>query len=173
MIKSLSVMQETQVQLLDWMIPWRNKWQSTPVFLPGKSHGQKRLVGYCPWGLKELDRTEWLNNNNDKNSVSSWITFHFSPLVLFLCVSVRLTLMDCSTPGFSALHCLLELAQTHVHWVSNAFKTSHPLSHTSLPALNLSQHQGLFQRVSFLYQVAKILELQHQSFHWIFRVDDF
>ena len=172
MIKSLSVMQETQVQLLDWMIPWRNKWQSTPVFLPGKSHGQKRLVGYCPWGFKELDRTEWLNNN-DKNSVSSWITFHFSPLVLFLCVSVRLTLMDCSTPGFSALHCLLELAQTHVHWVSNAFQPSHPLSPTSLPALNLSQHQGLFQRVSFLYQVAKILELQHQSFHWIFRVDDF
>ena len=39
-------------------IPWRRKWQSTPVFLPGKSHGQKSLVGYSPWGRKESDITE-------------------------------------------------------------------------------------------------------------------
>ena len=38
-----------------WKIPWRRKWRPTPVFLPGKSHGQKSLVGYSPWGLKELD----------------------------------------------------------------------------------------------------------------------
>ena len=42
-------------------IPWRRKWQSTPVLLPGKSHGQRSLVGYSPWGRKELDTTEWLN----------------------------------------------------------------------------------------------------------------
>ena len=36
-------------------IPWRGKWQPTPVFLPGKSHGQRSLVGYSPWGRKELD----------------------------------------------------------------------------------------------------------------------
>ena len=35
-------------------MPWRRKWQSTPVFLPGKSHGWRSLVGYCPWGRKEL-----------------------------------------------------------------------------------------------------------------------
>ena len=35
-------------------IPWRRKWQSTPVFLPGKSHGQRSLAGYSPWGRKEL-----------------------------------------------------------------------------------------------------------------------
>ena len=40
--------------------PWRRKWQSTPVFLPGESHGQKGLVGYSPWGCKESDMTEWL-----------------------------------------------------------------------------------------------------------------
>ncbi|MCG4815354.1 hypothetical protein L0N19_19785, partial [[Eubacterium] rectale] len=34
-------------------ITWGRKWQPTPVFLPGKSHGQRNLVGYCPWGLKE------------------------------------------------------------------------------------------------------------------------
>jgi len=36
-------------------IPWRRVWQHTPVFLPGKSHGQRKLVGYSPWGLKESD----------------------------------------------------------------------------------------------------------------------
>ena len=41
-------------------IPWRRKWQSTPVLLPGKSHGQRSLVGYSPWGHKESDTTERL-----------------------------------------------------------------------------------------------------------------
>ena len=42
-------------------IPWRRKWQPTPVFLPGKSHGRWSLVGYCPWGRKESDTTERLH----------------------------------------------------------------------------------------------------------------
>ena len=41
--------------------PWRRKWQSTPVLLPGKSLGQRSLVGYSPWGRKELDMTELLH----------------------------------------------------------------------------------------------------------------
>ena len=53
--------------------------------------------------------------------------------------------MDCSTPGFPVLHHLLEFAQTHVHRVSDAIQLSHPLSSSSPPAFNLSQHQGLFQ----------------------------
>ena len=77
--------------------------------------------------------------------------------------------MNCSTPGFPVLHCLLEFTQTHVHWVSDAIQPSHPLSPPSPPALNLSQHQGLFQRVSSSHPVTKVLELQHQSFQWIFR----
>ena len=40
---------------------WRRKWQPTPVFLPGKSHGRRSLVGYSPWGRKELDTTEWFH----------------------------------------------------------------------------------------------------------------
>ena len=79
--------------------------------------------------------------------------------------------MDCSKPGFPVLHYLLEFAQAQVHWVSDSIQPSHPLSSPSPPALNLSQHQGLFQWVGSLYQVATVLELQHQSFHWIFRVD--
>ena len=42
-------------------IPWRRKWQPTPVFLPGESHGQRSLAGCSPWGLKELDITERLS----------------------------------------------------------------------------------------------------------------
>ena len=81
--------------------------------------------------------------------------------------------MDCSIPGFPVLHYLLEFAQTHIHWVSDAIQPSHPLSPSSPPTLNLSQHQGLFQWISCLHQMAKVLELQlhHQSFQWIFRVD--
>ena len=55
--------------------------------------------------------------------------------------------MDCSTPGFSVLHYLLEFAQTHVHWINDAIQPSH-LSLPSPPALSLSQHQGLFQWVA-------------------------
>ena len=57
-------------------------------------------------------------------------------------------------------HQLLESTQTHVHWVSDAIQPSHLLSSPSPPALNLSQHQGLFKWVSSSPQVAKVLELQ-------------
>ena len=53
--------------------------------------------------------------------------------------------MDCSTPSFPVLHYLLEFAQTHVHWVSDAILSSHFLLPASPPTLTLSQHQGLFQ----------------------------
>ena len=80
---------------------------------------------------------------------------------------------DCSTPGFPVHYQLPELAQTHVHWVGDTIQPSHPLSFPSPPAFNLSQHQGLSQWVNSSHEVAKVLEfqLQHQSFHWIFRTD--
>ena len=59
--------------------------------------------------------------------------------------------MDCSTPGFPVHHQFLELAQTHVHQVGDATQASHPLSSPSPPALSLSKHQGLSQRVSSLH----------------------
>ena len=79
--------------------------------------------------------------------------------------------MDYSTPGFPVHHQFLELAHTHVHWVSDAIQPYHLLSSPSLPAFSLSHHQGLFQCVSSLLQVAKVLEfqLQHQSFQWTLR----
>ena len=77
--------------------------------------------------------------------------------------------MDCSTSGLLVHHQLPEFTETHAHWVGDAIQPSHPLSSPSPPALNLSQYQGLFQRVSSSHQVAKVLELQlqHQSFQWI------
>ena len=74
--------------------------------------------------------------------------------------------MNHSTPDLPVHHQLPETTQTHVHRVSDAIQPSHPLSSPSPLALNLSQHQGLFQWVSSLQQVAKVLELQlqHQSF---------
>ena len=78
--------------------------------------------------------------------------------------------MDCGTPDFPVLHHLPDFAQTHVHWVGDAIQSSHPLSSSS-PALNLSQHQGLFQWVDSSHQGSQILELQLQTFEWIFRVD--
>ena len=83
--------------------------------------------------------------------------------------------MDCNTPGFPVHHQLPELAQTHVHRVGDGIQPSNPLSSPSPPALKLSQHQGLFQGVSSLHQVAKILEfeLQLQSFQWTPRLISF
>ena len=79
--------------------------------------------------------------------------------------------VDCSTLGFPVHHQLPEPTQTHVHWVGDAIQPSHPLLSSSPPIFNLSQHQGLFQWVSFSHQEAKVLEfqLQHQSFQRIFR----
>ena len=78
-------------------------------------------------------------------------------------------------PGFLVLHRLLELAQTYVHRVSDAIQPSHPLLPPSFPAVNISQHQVLSERVSTSHHVAKVLELQLQlqAFQKIFGVDSF
>ena len=74
--------------------------------------------------------------------------------------------MDCSTPGLPVLHQLPELVEAHQ--IGFAMQPSHPLSSPPPPALNLSQHQGLLQGVTFSRQVAKVLELQlqYQSFQY-------
>ena len=98
--------------------------------------------------------------------------FQFSSVQSLSCVWFFCDPMDCSTPAFPVHHQLPQLAQTHVHWVGDTIQPSHHLSSTS-PAFSLSQHQSLFHWVHSLHQVAKVLELQlqHQSFQWIFRAD--
>ena len=75
--------------------------------------------------------------------------------------------MNPSMPGLPVHHQLLEFTQAHVHWVNDAIQTSHLLSSTSPPALNLCKHQGLFKWFNSSHDVAKVLEfqLQHQSFN--------
>ena len=73
------------------------------------------------------------------------------------------TPMGCSMPGFPGPHHLPEVARVHVHWISEAIQLAHPLLSSSPPAFSLTQHQGLFQWVSSLHQVAKVLKFQLSS----------
>ena len=138
-------------------------WTGRPGVL--QSMGLQR-VGHV-W-MTELNWTEYLE-------ILHFPLFFPTILVFYCCITnylswrsfssvqLRLTLcdpMDCITPCFPVLHQLTELAQTHVHRVSDAMQPSHPLSSSSPPAFSLSQHQGLFQWVSSLAQVAKVLEFQ-------------
>ena len=70
-------------------IPWRRKWQPTPVFLPGEFHGQRSLAGYSPWGHKELDTTEQ---------------------VILSCIS-KVLLINCKIFH----HCLIDLSEIRTH----------------------------------------------------------
>ena len=112
----------------------------------------------------------WTEEPGGLQSVGSKrVTYNRKKLVQFSLVAQScLTLcnpMDCSTPGLPVHQQLPEPTQTHVHCVSDAIQPSHPLSAPS-PTFNLSQHQGLFQRVGSSNQVAKVLEFQlhRQSF---------
>ena len=89
-VKRLSAMQETVFQPWVGKIPWRKKWQPTPVFLPGKSHGRRSLIGYCPWGRKESDTTERLH----------FTSLHFtSSLNYAVCLAAQLCLTLCDPRG--------------------------------------------------------------------------
>ena len=137
---------------------------SLHMLAPQKGSHSNRYHHAMPQKTSQLEALgDWIRPeraDTDMDTVSS---------VAQWCLSLRP--MDWSTPGFPVLHQLLELAQTHVHRVSDAIQPSHPLSSPSPPTFNLSQHQDIFQWVSSLNQVAKVLEfqLQHQSFQWIFR----
>ena len=134
-----------------------------------------RPVCCSPWGHKESDMTGWLNRTelidiqkfsekflalmpmrfsitgSDISVILEWLDMSLFAELLFINASVQfssVTLcnpMNCSTPGLPVHHQLPESTQTHVHQVDDAIQPSHPLSSPSPPALNLSQHQGLFQ----------------------------
>ena len=97
----------------------------------------------------------------------------FSSVQSLSCVQLFVTPRTAACQASLSITNSQSLLRLHDHRVSDAIQPSHPLSSPSPPALNLSQHQGLFQWVSSSHQVAKVLEfqLQHQSFQWIFRTD--
>ena len=96
------------------------------------------------------------------------------PSIYPITVQFSRSVMSNSLRPYESQHTRLpQSTQIHVHRVSNVMQPSHPLSSASPPALNLSQHQGLFNWVSYSHQVAKVLEfqLQYQSFQWTPRTD--
>ena len=67
----------TMVKILRFKCKWRRKWQTTPVFSPRESHGQKSLAGYSPWGLKEWDMTERLTLSLSERGGADDMHLHF------------------------------------------------------------------------------------------------
>ena len=125
--------------------------------IPRLAENEMKWYVESPW----QQSTHWEHSLN----VNYWCCDAF---VQFSSIQSCLTLcnsMDCSASDFPVHYQLPELAQIHVHQVGDAIQLSHPLLYPS-PTFNLSQHQGLFQWVSSLLQMTKVLELQlqYQSF---------
>ena len=87
-VNNLPAMQETWVQSLGWENPWRRKWQLTPVFLAGKSHGQRSWAGYSPWSGSQKVR-HWATNTlkdsmtaGRNTEVLSWMKAKFCHIQL-------------------------------------------------------------------------------------------
>ena len=111
--------------------PWENDLIS--VFLFYKAGRQENLSHRTAWGLKEkVSASQCISHSVQFSSVAQSCPTLCDP-------------MNRSTPGLAVHHQLPESTQTHVHRVDDAIQPSHPLSSPSPPALNLSQHQGLFQ----------------------------
>ena len=121
--------------------------------LKAKWEGSGR--GWYGWMVSLTQWTwVWANSGREWRTGKSQFS-SVAQLCLTLCDP-----MDHSLPGHPIHHQLPGFTQTHIHWVSDAIQPSHPLSSPSPPALNLSQHQGLFKWVSSSHQVAKVLEFQ-------------
>ena len=142
------------------LLHFRQK-QKYPMFLSAWFFGLMSQVFRSRWGIQVLLIGSYSKNSN---SLSSSVAQSCPTLC---------NRIDCITSGLPVHHQLLESTQTHVHWVADAIQPSHPLLSPSPSALNLSQNQGVFKWVSSSHQVAEVLalQLQHQSFQWIFRTD--
>ena len=148
-------------------------------------HGQPRhscerrtwLLEPChlPSGLLFLVWQSHLSNflfpKNFLLTIPSLVLCHCCCSVTKLCLTLC-DPMNCCLPASSVLHYFPEFAHIRVHWVGDDIQLSHLLSPSSPPTLNLSPHQDLFQQVSSLHQVVKLLELQfqHEFFQWILEV---
>ena len=124
--------------------------------------GRQILYNWATW---EDPQWTWLHVNLKTSSVQFSSAAQSCPT---LCNP-----MNCSTSGFPVHHQHLEFTRTHVHRIGDAIQRSHPLSSPSPPAPTPFQHQGLFQWVNSLHEVAEVLEFQrqHQSFQWTPRTD--
>ena len=131
-------------------------------------------VGFhvCLWSTAWLVGGGGVASSSNFCSLFAALPYRTAAVVVQLPSCVRLCdHKDCIMPRSPGLQYLPEFAQIHVHWADDAIEPSHPLLPPSPFAFNLSQHQFRFRWVSSLHQVAKVLELQHQSFQWVFRTD--
>ena len=102
--------------------PWSRKWQPAPIFLPGKFHGQRCLVGYSPWSCRV--RHNWVTEQKQSVIKRPWF-YSVSKLYLSLCHP-----MACNMPGFPVLHCLwslLKFMSTESVLLFNRLILCHPL----------------------------------------------
>ena len=125
------------------------------------------------WGLSQLFHSPL--SASSRGSFVTLLFLPFSSVQLLSRAQFFVTPMDYSMPGLPLHHLLPEFALTCVHQNGDAIQPSHPLPSASPPAFILSQHQGLFQWVSSLHEVAKVLafQLQHESIQWIFGLISF
>ena len=130
-------------------------WQSTPLFLPEKFHGQRSLAGCSPWCCKELDMTEWLHFLSLWKPLRDWICFaNIKQDSRRPCPSLSLRVCSNSCPFSQWCHPTVSSSVTH-------FSSCSVFPNIMIFSNDLTPHQ-----------MAKGLELQlqHQSFKWIFRV---
>ena len=189
------------VHFMSMMILSQIYWQLSNKLLSMSIHRETKLISFCRsvsddrlvmyylcWCLSRVRQAGykfwlWTSYWWDLNKILGFSTPVFSAVTMWISISsvqfrsvtqscpTLCDPMNCSMPGLPVHHQLLEPTQTHVHWVGDAIQPFHPLLSPSPPALNLSQHRGLFKWVSSLHQVAKVLkfQFQHQSFQWTAR----
>ena len=124
---------------------WRRKWQPTPVFLPGESRDGGAWWAAVYGVAQSRTRLKRLSSSSSSSRVKLRVHLLHEAMLSSAAQSCPTLCdpMDRSTPGLPVHHQLPELAQTHVHRVSDAIQPSHPLLSPSPPTFNLSQHQGL------------------------------
>ena len=152
-------MQETQILSLGWKDPLEKEMAIHSSILAWEI-----LEGYSPWGHKESGTTE-----HACTTICIFNSVQFSRSVMSNSLWLRglqHVRLPCPSPTSGAYSNSCPSSQ----W---CHPTVYPLSSPSPPTFNLYQHQGLFKWVSSSHQVAKVLglQLQHQSFQWIFRTD--
>ena len=153
--------------------------KSRDITWPTKVHLVKAMVfPVVMYGCESHVWTHmWVMYGVTRVGLSDWTDWtHIRIMIVAQSLShVRLFVIPwtAARQAFPVHHQLLELAQTHGHWVGDVIQSSHPLSSPSPLAFNLSQHQDLFQWDSSSHQVANVLEFQfqHKTFQWIFKTD--
>ena len=156
------------------MLCWRKKWQHTLVFLPGESHGQKNLVGYSPWGLKESDTTECLSPHAPERM--KWLGQSGNNTQLWMCLGVKLksdAVKDNNNSLFNNIFSLKKLKyiisnQTYHNIASSElciwfWKIESHLLNTNPPVFS-PLNTGNDDKKSFVSEVISVLESQNWSY---------